>query len=363
MRNLPLNRFVIGLVLPLLLGSAGALSAAAELPPAVQEIHILVSSEGLEKLRAEPRETVQATIHIAGRTIRDATVSLKGQGSFAPVDAKPSMTLRFSEPVFGLTKLHLNNSSQDTTYLRDHIGTTLMQAANLPAQQISHATVRLNGRRLGLFVFKEGFTEEFARRHFNEDAGALLETRRGDIDTELEQKTGPHGASLAALLSAAREENLARRWERLNKSLDVREFIRMTAMEVIIGHWDGYALGVNNFRVHQSPRSGRATFIPTGMDQLFALPDTPWQPEFSGLVARSLMEIPEARAVYSAEFERLLIANFKSAEIVKMLDAKADTISKSIPSTERRSWRSDVAELRAQIQARERSLRRQLSLE
>ena len=57
-------------------------------------------------------------------------------------------------------------------------------------------------------------------------------------------------AALEALADAALETDVAKRWPRLEQALDVDRFVDFMAMEVMVGHRDGYCLARNNYRVY-----------------------------------------------------------------------------------------------------------------
>ena len=230
-----------------------------------------------------------------------------GGGSFQPIDQKPSLTLDFSRFVpdrhcRGLTKIHLNNSVEDPSYMREWTGTRLFQRAGVPAPEVDHATVRLNRRELGLYVLKEGFAEPFLTRAFGRGDGTLYDTRDGFAAAG----GAPDGDPvLSRLVGAATEPNLERRWERMKAVVDVDHFISLVAMEVLIGHWDGYGTGRNNFRIYHRPDKDQLVFLPAGMDQIFANSRLEWRPTMSGAAAKALLETAQGGMQYAQTFRRL----------------------------------------------------------
>jgi len=99
-------------------------------------------------------------------------VHLKGMGSFRAIDDKPSFSLNFNEfsagqNYCGLTKLMLNNSAQDSSYLAELLGTQLFRDAGLPAARVTYVRVVLNGRDLGLHLAIEGMNKRFLKRYFS----------------------------------------------------------------------------------------------------------------------------------------------------------------------------------------------------
>jgi len=255
-------------------GVAGLRIAAGETrfpAPAVWPVRIEISADNAAKLRANPREYVPATVRILDGTVRGAGVRLKGRGSFQALDAKPSFTIDFdrfnSQRQFnGLKKIHLNNSAEDPSFVKELIGSEFFQSVGIPAPRVGYARATLNGKPIGLYVLKEGFTDDFIQRHFGEgekNVGKLYDTDQGnDIDKKMEQELGMDRGQneLKRLAAAAREPDAGRRWNELKLALDMDRFITFMAAEIMICHWDGYSLSHNNFRVYHEAARDKIVF-------------------------------------------------------------------------------------------------------
>src|SRR5687768_6539978 len=127
---------------------------------AIPKIKIAIAPDQLATLKKQNRQYVRATITIGDQVLTNSALRLKGMGSFQPLESKPSFAVKFDEFVpdqehMGLSKLMLNNSSQDGTYLAELIGLSLFRDAGLPVARVTHAYVELNGRDLGLYVVVE----------------------------------------------------------------------------------------------------------------------------------------------------------------------------------------------------------------
>jgi spore coat protein H len=286
----------------------------------IPHVDVEIPEEGLETLREHTgrradtpyREDVLATVREGGRTYSKVSVHLKGSGgSFRRVDSNPGLTLSFDKQVagqrfHGLQKISLNNSVQDSTFLCERVGRRIFDAAGVPVPRSSYATVSLNGRALGLYVLVEGWNKQFLKRHFQDGGGNLYEASLGmDIADSLEVKSGdsPDDRSmLAALLRAIREAELTNRCAAIARVLDLDRFLTFMALEVMLGHWDGYCLHENNYRIFHDRSAGRLVFLPHGMDQLFGMRrpemDPPIAPQMSGMVASAIMETEEGRQRY-----------------------------------------------------------------
>src|SRR4029453_12390047 len=138
------------------------------------------------------RQYVAATVAVDGVTYSNVAVRLKGMGSFRPLQEKPSLAVKLHEYVedqkfFGLSKIMLNNSSQDPTYLAELVSMSMFRDAGLPAPRVTHAFVELNGRKLGTYVAIEAVNKDFLRRTFKNTSGTMYEAYLQDIDQTLDQ--------------------------------------------------------------------------------------------------------------------------------------------------------------------------------
>ena len=163
---------------------------------AARQLRIEIAPAGLASLRRDPREFVRATVKEEGTIYDDVAVHLKGSiGSFREVDDKPALTLDFNrfdtrQRFHGLRRIHLNNSVEDPSYCNELLGSELFRAAGIPAPRVAHAVVTLNGRRLGLYVLKEGFTEDFLGCYFKQVGGNLYEPGEGhDVNQRLKRNS------------------------------------------------------------------------------------------------------------------------------------------------------------------------------
>lgn len=62
-------------------------------------------------------------------------------GSFRSIDSTPSLSVKFDrftsgQSYHGLSKLMLNNSAQDTSYMAELLGTQLFRDAGVPAARV-----------------------------------------------------------------------------------------------------------------------------------------------------------------------------------------------------------------------------------
>ena len=243
-------------------------------------------------------------------TYKNVAIKLKGAaGSFREFDDKPALTLnatRFEkEQTFhGLNKFHLNNSVQDETYLQEWLCEDLFRRAGVPATRVTHARVWLNNRDVGLYVLKEGFDRPFLLRQHSRtpETGICMTVALCRISTSIWKRDSGKGpddhSDLKKFVDACNEPNLEMRWKRVEELCDINRMITFMAMEMMTGHWDGYTLNRNNYRVYFDPIGHKAHFLPHGMDQMFGDPGASILDFPPAIAASAVMRNPEWRAQY-----------------------------------------------------------------
>ncbi len=295
----------------------------------IAQIEIRVNRDQVGSLRSEPRLDVPAIVQMDGREFLGAKLHLKGHGSFRPVDEKPNFAVRLHQrpagnKAFGRDRLLLNNSSQDPSFLRWKLASELFLSVGYPAARINFAQVKFNERDLGLYLLIEPVDKVFLSHHFGASTGNLYEGSNTDVEDPLELDSGDSSRAqrdLQSLADACREPDQVKRWPRLQESLDVNRFAEFLALEVLVGHHDGYSLDRNNFRIYRDPKSNRMVFIPHGMDLIFNHEHLPLDGPWKGTVARAFMETPEGQRLFRQRMVELVQVTYGSDYLEKRLDA------------------------------------------
>lgn len=366
---------VVGLVA---LGSATPATTQTDWPGldlftngAPQKLELDIAAPEMASLTNEPRTFVRATFKEGSVVYTNVAVHLKGSvGSFRSLDDKPGFTLDFShfnagQKFHGLRRIHLNNSVEDPSYANELIGGELFRTSGVPAPRVGHAIVVLNGRRLGLYVLLEGFTEDFLGCYYKQVGGNLYEPGEGhDVNQSLKRNSvhAPIAQSRLQLLAeAALEGDRGLRWHKLQRVLDTDEFLRFMALEVLLCHRDGYSLARNNYRVYENPETGKIEFFPHGMDQLFGRPDLPCQPHMAGVVAKAVMDTPEGLQRYREVFATLFTNVFDPVKISRTCVKVSDALRPSITPAEAAALEQAGAQLKERLLERHRFVASQVS--
>jgi spore coat protein H len=296
----------------------------------IPNLQITLDSDELSKLKSSPREYVRASIREGDRLYTNVAFRLKGgPGSYRDVRDQPSFTINFDkfaegQTFHGLKKIHLNSSVQDRGLLDEKISRELFEASGVPAPRAGHAEVTFNRRVLGVYVLVEGVNKQFLKRHFKDASGNVYDGKSGtDVTSNLPTNSGDDRkdkSRLRALAAAARQPDLELRRVALEETLDVDRFLSFLAMEMILGHWDGYTIGRNNYRIFHDRTANRMVFFPQGLDQSFNKGTEsvfPQQP--AGLVSRSVMEVPQFRERYRARIAEITTNVFVAERIASRI--------------------------------------------
>jgi hypothetical protein len=350
---------------------------------AVPKLRVEVPPEGVEVLRRyhqvwrqerPERVDVRATVHAGGQVYEDVAVHLKGSYSYQPFDARPSLTLNFDKFVpgrrfYGLSKIHLNNGVQDGTGICEQFGREMFKEVGIAAPRATPALLTLNGRDMGVYVLVEGANKSFVVRNFGKAAvrGNMYDGGSGgDVTKELDvvsgEKPDDHSA-LKALVEATREADPAKRLARLERVLDVEQFVTFAAVEALMVHWDGYAIGCNNYRALHDAARDKFVFVPHGMDQLFGTSSTPTlsiTPVFRGAVAKALFTVPEGRERYLRRIEALSKKEFAVEALHGRVDRLAKRLRAALPVIQQVELEFGVEMLKSRITQRAQSVAEQL---
>ena len=315
------------------------LSAPLFDPTQVVEVSITMKAEDWDFIRTQTRDLSAnsgdkcmsgpflspfvykpATVTVNGQTLANVGVRKKGfLGSLD--DTKPSLKIKFDkftvgQELFGLERLTLNNDKSDPSHVRQCLAYGVFAAAGVPAPRCNVAHVTVNGQDLGVFTHLESIKKRFIARHFADKKGRLFEGTLSDFCDKwlntFEGKTDdPDRSALLAMKTAleAPDDGLE---AALAPLVDLAQFARFWAAEVLVQHGDGYAGNMNNFYLYEDPTDGRLHFIPWGVDNTFSTfskgmsADAPKILRAKGMLTRRLYLHPPTRAKYLAAMAELL---------------------------------------------------------
>jgi len=351
-------------------------------PDHIVEVSISLDANDWAKLRNEARDfslpqvtcasqpatetytDFHADITVDGVTASNAAVRKKGGfGSISSV--RPGLKIDVHEYVadqriFGLKHLTLNNNHQDATLISQCLGYGLFRAAGIPASRCNFAHVVVNGEDLGVYSNVETLKKEFLSRHFEDDSGDLYESggdfasgRVGDFQPKSDA-TPPDCSRLDAVVTALAAPD-AELVSKLGAVVDLEQFTRYWAMEVITDHWDGYANNQNNYYFYDDPTSGKLKFIPWGIDALFSGRERTTRPQSvfaCGAMAWRLYDAPKTRAMYLATLRDLLATVWDVPTILAEIDRMQKLLRPIADPTNTGDFADEIENVRSFVSTR-----------
>ncbi len=307
----------------------------------VLRLDLSMPAASYDALASDAYTYAEGAVSFGGVTLSPVGIRIKGQyGSLRGLDDKAALKVSMdafggSARLRGLENLTLNNMVQDGSLVHETLAYAQFRDAGVPAPRTAHVALYLDGEYRGLYLHVETADETFLARWYEDPEGNLYEGEYGEdltLDSYLELEQDERGSSdpddysdlaaVAALLALSPDEALVPELETL---VDVDEVVAMWAVEVIIGHWDGYFWYPNNYRVFHDPSSGRISLLPWGVDQTYDYDGDHLEPR--GALAAWCLEIPSVRARY-------LRALWRAAERMEALPLDtlaADTHARVLP--------------------------------
>jgi len=303
----------------------------------------------------------EATVTVDGETIVDAGIRKKGfLGSLSA--SKPSLKVRFDKHVDGqllggvLKRMTLNNVRQDGSKLNTCMSYAAFAAAGVPTPRCNFARVSINGTDFGLYVHVESLKRAFLTRTFDDPEGNLYEGAISDFRTEwqgtFQKKTNEQEDDWSDIDAAvaAMEDDSPAGLEALAEVFDLDAYLTFWAVEVLVGHWDGYAGNLNNYWFYREP-DGRFVMIPWGPDSSFQPVDNPFEDiaypaavMANGALANRLYADPDWRQAFSDRLvsvldtvwdEEAMLAEVDRMAAIVQAHALAEVVDLAAQDTER----------------------------
>jgi len=281
---------------------------------AVWPVRLEMSVEAINALLEDDAIWVAADLTVNGETYEQVGVTLKGNGSFQPLDEKPSFKIstdRFvpDQEVDGIDAFVLNNMVGDSSMIAERMAYRFYRDAGVPAPRAVHASVQLNDRAYGLYTLVESVDGQFLNRWFEDGDGSLYEMFDVDFLAEdiwhFDHDGGPDNRDPLFEIAAALEEG-GRLTDVAEHLIDIDAFARYFAVSSFVGQFDAYPYSFpgDDLFLYVDPLDGRVRFVPHGADETFVDSDRPADYVY-GILGHACLDDPACDEVWRQEIHRV----------------------------------------------------------
>lgn len=275
-------------------------------------------------------------------------VGFRFRGNTSRHKVKKSFKVSFNTFVpgrkyFGVEKINLNAEANDPSMLRSRLCWDMYRNAGITASRSNHVELYINGDYFGLYQNIEHIDEEFADTWFGSKKGNLYKCSYPAnlhyiSNNPDDYKMAPYGfrtyelktneavddyTYLAEFIAFLNQSNATDYRCRIADYFDVYSYLKVAAIDVLTGNWDGYIYNQNNYYLYENPLTDRIHYIPYDADNTWGI-DWFWQDwtnryiynwshESRPLYDR-LMDEPVFRNIFSWHIQHLLNTTFNTTE-------------------------------------------------
>lgn len=223
-------------------------------------------------------------------------IGFRLRGNTSRFSAKKSFKLSFNtfesgRKWYGMEKLNLNGEHNDPSISRSKLGWDLLRHMGVPAPRASHTEVYINGNYYGLYICTEHIDEEFVDSRFDNQDGNLYkclwpadlaylgpdpeaykytigERRAYALKTNTEEDDYSDLAEFIGVLNNSSAQQFVCE---MDEVFNVYDYLKVIAVDVFIGNWDGYIYNKNNFYLYYNTETGKFEYIPYDIDNTFGI--------------------------------------------------------------------------------------------
>ena len=192
---------------------------------------------------------------------------------------------------YGVEKINLNGEHNDPSIVRSKLCWDIYRQINIPAPRANHVQVYINGNYYGLYISVEHIDEEFVLTHFMNNDGNLykclypadldylgsdpdlykLETNDRRVYELKTNEVEDDYSDLAHFIDVINNTPIQDLPCELEKVFNVYDYLKVIAVQVTTGDWDGYIFNKNNYYLYHNTSTGKFEYIPYDTDNTFGI--------------------------------------------------------------------------------------------
>jgi len=253
---------------------------------------------------------------------------------------------------YGFKQLNLNNNYDDASLMREKVGADLFREFGVPAANTTFCVVYVDygsgPQYFGVYTLVEEVDNTVISTQFSDDSGNLYKPdgdaasfAYGTFDTdEMELKTNEDVADYSdvrslydALHSSTRTSDTEAWQSQLESVLDVDNFLKWLAANIVIQNWDTYGQMTHNYYLYNNPENQLLTWIPWDNNEAFqegknggALSLNLQTVSSSWPLISYLMDVPEYEASYENYLLEFVNNVFVPSEMISTYESYYDLL-------------------------------------
>lgn len=319
------------------LGAGGARPASAQTARdlfdgrSLQELRLFIHEGDMAQLRTRYLENVYYPADLQWRDQRVRNVGIRSRGMGSRSAAKPGLRIDFNrytagQTFLGLQSIALDNLVQDPSMVRERVAMAFFDRLGQPASREALCRLYINNVFQGVYAIVESIDGDFLARTLGERSGYLFERQftgsfyGEDLGDELaayrrvfeprNHELDPDAVlyrPIRALFGEVNQPVDAAWRDRVDRYIDLRQFVTQVAIETFLSEVDGvlgYA-GMANFYLYRGSGSDRHRLIAWDKDQTFTSIESPiFLRAEENIVFSRALAFPDLRALYLDVLER-----------------------------------------------------------
>ncbi len=365
--------FLIWLFLPVLtfgqnvMVENGPLYSALDIP----KIYVTIDPDSLDALYLEENwyedheYPAQMVFETASGSVSLDLIGLRFRGNTSRDKVKKSFKLSLNayvpgQKIQGVEKLNLNAEVNDPAMMRSRLTWDLFKGKNIPSPRSNHVELYINGDYYGLYLNTEHIDDEFVNTWFGNKSGNLYKctypadlnfisnnpddykvvpwnNRTYDLKTNVEIDDYSDLSEFIGFLNQSTDAEFACKF---SQYFNVYNYLKIAAIDVLTGNWDGYIYNQNNFYLYHNPLTGKFEYIPYDLDNTWGIDwlDRDWsnrnlyqwsQGSNNRPLYDRLMDVPDFRNIFSWHIHDLLDNRYYTTEHQVAIENLQDFIAAS----------------------------------
>jgi spore coat protein H len=266
----------------------------------VPRIDLTLSQSNLQSLYADPESNTEyfAVFYFTrgDSTLGPLDVGVRFRGDTLRNKQKKYFRISFNSidenfELDGIEKMDLNAEVNDPSLIRSKLGWELFRYLGVACPRSNHILLYINDKFYGVYLNTEHIDERFVKTRFDNNDGnlyrnlfpadlAYLGPSQNDYKYEYDGRRAyalrtnekwddyEDLAALIVTLDQSSGEQLKAELERL---INVQQVLKVMAVDVMSGNWDGYTGNRNNYYLYRDQVTGRFEYIPYNLENSFGI--------------------------------------------------------------------------------------------